>query len=375
MYFDEATLISEKDQYQSCARGKGPDDLCRTIDELIALASSIKKQMKQPKLLEHRYSPPKRLSKTNKKSKLWTVSKTKGQKHNQEDFRSLVQNCTMLTLASYFSDDNSYADHAVSIIKEWFLDQNTKVNPSKVFTEATHRLLKTTYVYTLFDSLRLLRKKGRFSEDEWHGLQRWFTQVMEAMDQSARAWRLGYTSKDHIGLYYDIQYSSIAAFINNSTQMYKTIQDSIARLYEHVAPDGTLHNEITKKSCESNQIFALAGWQTMDRMASKLGIDLWNQAIDDSDKYSRLCRTMVTTISYLSARPRLLCEGPEPSDERIWWPLIHGTIQHCPTEMFQGYSSEWFLQKSAPESKYDMPSVFHHEDGFASFWNLGNADP
>lgn len=49
-----------------------------------------------------------------------------------EDFTDQVYT---LTLAWYFSDNAAYADKAISLIRTWFIDPETRMNPNLDFAQ------------------------------------------------------------------------------------------------------------------------------------------------------------------------------------------------------------------------------------------------
>lgn len=281
---------------------------------------------------------------------------------------AMKYNTTILALAYAMTNETKFAAKAASNIRTWFLDPVSLMTPHLNYAQvrwghdAKNRgsprgLIEMKDVYFFLDAVRIVRQSGQLSGKEYSSLQEWFYGYLIWLETSEQGRRESRAENNH-GLYYDIQVLSIAAFVNDTSRFVHYAHRSVSRLSGHVSSDGRLSHELKRATCEHYQLFTLQGWITLDRIVSKIGLDIWK--LDNS----ALCRACVYAIPYF--RNRTECDGNiKAVDMRRWWPLWWNARQHC---------SSHSQNPDLPDDKYDMPTLYFQHDGIAPFWNLGSPE-
>src|SRR5262249_12304396 len=105
---------------------------------------------------------------------------------------SMVGTVETLALAWYFTGDEASAGKATQLLRTWFLDPATRMNPNFEFAQAvaggnTGRgigLIEMAGMTGLIDSVGLLVGSKSWTEADQLGLQQWFTQFVRWMQES-----------------------------------------------------------------------------------------------------------------------------------------------------------------------------------------------
>ena len=409
MYFDETTLRQEKEMYLSTCQGKSsPKDIaCVTFRSLISEATKNQNQgpwsvtdkpeeSVAPSGDKHDYYNPAPYHWPPPWWSPWRMYvKRDGLRrpgtemygpdsdlYDRSRLQAMINNVTVWSLASYFTDEEHYATKAAEAVDTWFVNPKTRMNPHLEWSQAIgpkrgkgYGVIETKDFYFFLDALRLLQQRGSFSPEQSKSLQDWFSTFLEYLKKDSQGLNENKAKNNH-GLYYDVQVAAIAAFTNNSTVLSETIHQSTSRLWIQVASDGSMPHELARPTCEHYQAFTLSGWQILARMAIKAGVNLWKDPVrigeGDKEQSSLLCKVMSTANPYHTKRA--LCDGNiEEIDERRWWPLALSTRSECPSWLSQNdQPAAWLREKALPTSKYQMPSMYFEHDGIAPFWNIGN---
>ena len=290
-------------------------------------------------------------------------------------------NTTVLTLAWYFTDDVKYAEKAIENIRVWFLDSKMSMNPHLNYAqipfgsksksaEGKFGIIEMKDVFFMLDAVRLLYKGDMLNSKDYKALVKWFTRYIEWI-KSSSVGQQEYLHKNNHGLYYDIQVASIASFVQNNMLFFQTIFQCPARMFNQIVRDGRMPYELKRPNCEHYQMFTLQGWYTMNRMASKIGLNYWkikDNRIGSSMETSVLCNANGFAIPYFRARQECPGNSKKENLER-WWPLWLDATKECSN--FNKSSSLVPELPEIPLHHYDMNPLYSEPYGIAPFWNLG----
>ena len=213
----------------------------------------------------------------------------------------MVDRVMILALASYFTDNPKYALKAQELLRVWFLDNDTYMNPSLKygdFERGKGRLnpsgiIGAHHLAQLVDAIGMLELSPKWSKSVQEGLQQWFSKYLDWLLNSDLGKREGQRANNH-GTYYAVQLSAIAFLLNKpdiTKQLLKsTMEDLINAPMENVSrlinvkinPDGTQPFEIGRADSLHYHIWNLYGLVQLARMGDQLGVDLWNYQIHNT---------------------------------------------------------------------------------------------
>lgn len=191
-----------------------------------------------------------------------------------------------LTLAAYLLDNETdkYASHATKLIRTWFLDPQTRMNPNVNFGQgvpgkATGRgvgIIDTRHFIRVLDAVVLLRELDALSEQEVTELKGWFTEYLEWLTTSELAQHEQQAKNNH-GSWYAAQAARVALFVDDQ-QRARSIVEGVRdqRIPQCFQADGSQPLELERTRSLHYSLFNLYALAIVDRMGEQLGIDLWN---------------------------------------------------------------------------------------------------
>ena len=298
--------------------------------------------------------------------------------------KAMMFNTTVLALSYYITGEQEYGTVAARNIRHWFLNNDTRMNPNLRYAQVAQGhdnnhgrpqgIIEMKDLHFVLDAVRILEKGGFLSDPEQAALRDWFREYMKWLETSNQGLK-EYTAPNNHGIYYDIQFVAVAAYVNDTSKMLRCVDRSVSRLHQQIMPNGSMHHEMARPICEHYQMFTLFGWATLARMGEVVGRELW-KAFPDKNGISALCRAANFSIPFFWDRK--ICKPKAPVDDvQRWWPLLLDATYHCPS--LRGKAThwpEWFPRdaKKPPFSAYEMPVRLSN---VSPFWNLGllHAEP
>lgn len=201
-----------------------------------------------------------------------------------EYHNALCKDVYILGLASFFTDDAKYATHAMGLLKVWFLDPATRMNPNLNFGQAipgrtdgrgigiidTHNLAK------LLDGIQLLKAAGVLKPEEYAGIQSWYKEFLQWMRTSPIGLDEADEHNNH-GTWYDVQTVAMALFTEQPALAKKMLTaQSEKRIESQLKEDGSQPHELARTLSWNYSQMNLKGFFELALLAENVNIDLWN---------------------------------------------------------------------------------------------------
>ena len=194
-----------------------------------------------------------------------------------------------LATAYYFTDKEEYAAKAGDILRMWFIDPKTKMNPNLEYAQAipglnTGRgigLIETRGLIELVDSIGLLNGSKGWTTTDQKGVETWFGQFLKWMSESKNGKDESNSQNNH-GSYYDAQIASFALFAGRA-DLAKTILEAAKqkRIAKQIEPDGRQPLELARTKSWSYSTMNLDGLVELAELGDSVGVDLWNYQSSD----------------------------------------------------------------------------------------------
>ncbi|MEP7238024.1 MAG: alginate lyase family protein [Ferruginibacter sp.] len=202
---------------------------------------------------------------------------------DKEYMPKLCEQVNVLAMAYYFSGDNTYAEHAAKLMRVWFLDPATKMNPNLKYAQAIKGvndgrgagLIDSRHFVKLIDAIGLLQTSKSWKAEDQKGMQQWFADFLNWM-QTSKTGIDELNAKNNHGAWYDAQRLSMALFTGNTELAKKIAANAAARLDYQVDENGFLPKEMERTISLHYSAFALEAFFNIANMADKAGFDLWN---------------------------------------------------------------------------------------------------
>ena len=196
---------------------------------------------------------------------------------------------TTLGLAYFYTGNETYANHASELIKTWFLNDSTKMNPHLEFGQAIPGrtdgrgtgIIDTRAFFRVVDVIWMIEKSRHWSESDSEGMKTWFARFLDWMLKSKNGIDER-NSKNNHGTWYDVIAASLAVYTDQE-DLARDILNRVPgdRINLQIEPDGSQPLELTRTRAFHYSAMNLQGLFHAALIAEKLGIDLWNYNSQD----------------------------------------------------------------------------------------------
>ncbi len=197
-----------------------------------------------------------------------------------------------LALAYFYTDNEDYANYAAKLLRVWYLDPSTRMNPNLNFGQAVPGLnngraegiIETVNLINIIDSSILLNATSKaFSGDDMVKFKAWVAEYLKWLQESDIGTDERNAKNNH-GEWYDAQVVSYAMFTGQYDLAKSIINDyTKSRIDSQIDADGKLPREMSRTRSLHYPIYAMRAFLTVAILGEKLDMDtdLWNYTTDD----------------------------------------------------------------------------------------------
>ncbi|HVU44956.1 MAG TPA: alginate lyase family protein [Terracidiphilus sp.] len=189
-----------------------------------------------------------------------------------------------LALGYYFTGKEEYAARAALLLRTWFLDAATRMNPNLNYAQAVLGvnngrgigLIDVRTMPRVLDGITLLEGSPSLTKDDREGLRKWFAQYLDWLKNSKNG-RDESDSKNNHGSWYDQQITGIALFLGDETLAHDVAETAkTKRIAFQIQPDGSEPLELARTKSFSYSVFNLDALEELAQEDRLTGVDLWS---------------------------------------------------------------------------------------------------
>jgi hypothetical protein len=206
-----------------------------------------------------------------------------------------------LGLAYGLSEREDYADRAVQLLRVWFLDPQTRMNPNFAHAQIvlglnTGRgtgLIDFAGLPQFLDGLSLLRHSPALTADDRQKMDAWLTDYAHWLATSKEAADERNAANNH-GSWFDLHEVSLLVYLGKTDEA-KAICERAKqrRIARQIEPDGSQPLELARADGWGYSVFNVNALTSLAVLADRLGVDLWHYQTPDG-------RSLRNALDYLA---------------------------------------------------------------------------
>jgi hypothetical protein len=195
----------------------------------------------------------------------------------------MVADVETLALAYFLTGDERYATYATVLLRTWFLNLDTRMNPNFRFAQIIPGrdairgtgIIESRRFTRVVDSVALLSGCACFADSDRQGLRRWFADFETWLRTSPNGQMESRTTNNH-AVWYDVQLVDFALFAGDleSAKRVSTAAQE-ARIAAQIAPDGSMPRELERTRSLHYSNFNLQAFAELATLSEQVGVDLW----------------------------------------------------------------------------------------------------
>lgn len=201
----------------------------------------------------------------------------------------MVEAVSTLALAYYFKGDEAYASKAAALLRAWFIDPATRMNPHLQYAQYipgvnTGRgigLIETRGLTSVVDAVGLLHGSKGWTKEDQRGIEGWYAEFLRWMRES-RNGREEDAAKNNHGTFYDVQVVAYALFVGKVGLAKSVVEEACRkRVAVQIEPDGRQPLELARTRPWNYSVMNLDGMLTLAELGESVGVDLWRYRTSD----------------------------------------------------------------------------------------------
>ena len=197
--------------------------------------------------------------------------------------------CRTLALTWYFTGAEKYAEKASTLLRHWFLNEETKMNPHLEYGQGipginTGRgigIIETVSLTGIPDAAGLLVGSKSWKESDHKALQKWYGQYLDWLLNSKYG-KDEAAAKNNHGTWYNVQVVDFALFVGDKEKAKMLAEESKKRIESQIGADGKQQLELDRTNGLGYSSMNLRGWFEMATLAEETGINLWTYKNKDN---------------------------------------------------------------------------------------------
>jgi hypothetical protein len=195
------------------------------------------------------------------------------------------QDVELLALAWHMTGDRRYAEHAAVLLRTWFVNDLTRMNPAFDYAQAVpgvargrpEGIIDAIRLTPVIEAIGVLGSSRALSAEDQRAIERWFAEFAAWMATSANG-KAERAAKNNHGMYYDALFTHFALFARMEDAASRVASEfHERRLARQIDAAGALPAEIARTRSLHYTNFTLRAAVQMAMLGECVGVDLWRR--------------------------------------------------------------------------------------------------
>ncbi|KAA6350823.1 Unsaturated chondroitin disaccharide hydrolase [termite gut metagenome] len=212
------------------------------------------------------------------------ISNPELEKLDRTRMGKMASSVISLSLAYYFSNDEKYAQKATELIRVWFLNKDTGMNPNLNFAQVvpgrfndqgrSYGVIDAYSFVEMLDAVQLLSQSKAFTDKDEKQLKEWFGKLLDWILTSEQGKEEGNQKNNH-SIAHDAQVIAFALYTGNKKVAEKYLNEfPVKRIYTQIKPDGSQPEELKRTLAFHYSQYNLTHIIDIFLMGKKIGISI-----------------------------------------------------------------------------------------------------
>jgi len=187
-----------------------------------------------------------------------------------------------LSLCWYLTGETKYSDKAALLLRHWFLDTATKMNPHLDYGQAIPGvnngrgigIIETIPLIGIADAALLLENSPSWPSADSKALHDWYARYLHWMLTSKNG-REEHAAANNHGTWYLAQATDFALFTGDNATARQLAEEGKGKMEHQIAGDGRMQEELARTNGLHYSTYNLQAFFTLARLARRADVDLW----------------------------------------------------------------------------------------------------
>lgn len=230
-----------------------------------------------------------------------------------------------LSLAWFFTGNTEYAEKAAELLRVWFLDPETLMNPHLQYGQAIPGITDGRFIgiidakqfHTLVDAIALLETSGVMSDSEIKGIRSWFEEYFIWLTESDFGKEEENYRNNH-SVAYDVQACGIAYFLGKDDYVIKKVRELPQRRIDPmIKEDGRQPHELIRTRAFSYSAGNLGNFIETGEKGLNLGVDIFSYVNPEGGSLRKALDFLIQYIGREDDWPYLQIHGWESTENSL----------------------------------------------------------
>jgi len=258
-----------------------------------------------------------------------------------------------LSLAWYLTGEEKYAEKAAALIRHWFFNEATKMNPNLEYAQAIPGvnngrgigIIESRTLTGIADAAGMLANSHSWTASDTKQLKDWYSQYLNWMLTSKNG-NDEHKAKNNHGTWYYVQVVDFALFTGTHKKALELVNESKNLLDSQLAKEGTWPLELARTNALGYSTFNTTAWFQLATLAEKVGVDLWHYK---TSKGVNLQSAFEWLLPYALGEKKWTYQQIEPYNVEDFYPLL--------LQAADKFHNENYLKKTSQVNMGDKDAV------------------
>jgi hypothetical protein len=240
---------------------------------------------------------------------------------DRENLERLSRAVGSLALAYYFTGRQDYAEHAAELVRGWFIDPATRMNPNLRFGQGipgrvegrSAGIVETRFVPNILAAVMLLQGSSAWTTSDERALEEWMRDYLQWLIDSPLG-RNEARRNNNQETWADVQISALALYTGQTEVARSILEDARADIDDEFEPDGQQPRELARTRPWRYSIFDLTAFMELAGVGERAGVDLWDYTPADGGGLRKGLDYLVPFATGEKAFPNLQLDTIHPAD-------------------------------------------------------------